>query len=113
MPAPFETTKVHVSRRDEVVYLIMRGELDHEDWEDVEAAWQAADRSGLSATTVDLSQVTFADSMLLNALLTARRHHLATGRELVLLGPLQPPVRRLLDVSGTLGHFTTQNMDTD
>lgn len=109
MSAPFGT-KVHVSQHDLVVRITVGGELDHEDAEDVEAAWQVADRAGLPTTTVDLSRVTFADSMLLNALLTARHRHLTDGRELVLLGPLQPPVSRLLEISGTLGHFTVRDV---
>ncbi|MFH9011620.1 STAS domain-containing protein [Streptomyces sp. NPDC017943] len=109
MSVPFESTKVHVTRLDQVVCVALRGELDFEDAEDVQAAWAAADRAGLPTTVVDLSQVVFADSMLLNALLDARRRHDATGRAFVLLGPLNASVSRLLDVTGTLGHFTVQD----
>ncbi|MFB8245591.1 STAS domain-containing protein [Streptomyces sp. NPDC055952] len=109
MSASFESTKVHVTHLDQVVCVAVRGELDFEDAEDVAAAWTAADRSGLPTTAVDLSRVAFADSMLLNALLDARRRHEATGRTFVLLGPLNAPVSRLLEVTGTLGHFTVQN----
>nr|WP_229862958.1 STAS domain-containing protein [Streptomyces galbus] len=85
--------------------ITVRGEVDHDDTEDFVEAWAAADRAALPTTAVDLSQITFADSMLLNALLDARRRHADSGRELVLLGPLPPPVSRLLTVSGTLEHF--------
>jgi anti-anti-sigma factor len=98
--------KVHVAYHEQGVVISVRGELDYEDAELLEAAWQTADHSGLSTTAVDLTQVTFADSMLLNALLDAHRRHHADDRELVLLGPLQPPIRRLLELSGTLEHFT-------
>ncbi|MFF0885568.1 STAS domain-containing protein [Streptomyces sp. NPDC003456] len=108
MSAPFDT-KVHVSHHDLMVRITVSGELDHEDAEDVEAAWQVAERAGLPTTTVDLSRVTFADSMLLNALLAARHRHLGDGRRLVLLGPLPPSVHRLLEISGTLEHFTVRN----
>ncbi|MEV5357114.1 STAS domain-containing protein [Streptomyces sp. NPDC052693] len=103
--------KVHVTHHDQDVLITVRGELDYEDAESMETAWQAADRAGLPTTTVDLSQVTFADSMLLNALLEARRRHSATDRDFVLLGPLQPPVSRLLALSGTLEHFTIRDAD--
>ncbi|SEE28778.1 anti-anti-sigma factor [Streptomyces sp. 2231.1] len=98
-------TKVHVTRHEQTCVLTVRGEVDHDDAEDFEAAWEAADRAALPVTAVDLSQVSFADSMLLNALLGARRRHLADGRDLVVLGPLQPAVRRLLTISGTIDHF--------
>ncbi|MEG8275379.1 STAS domain-containing protein [Streptomyces sp. AHA2] len=109
MSAPFESTKVHVTRLDQVVCVALRGELDFEDAEDVEAAWAAADRAGAPTTAVDLSRVEFADSMLLNALLDAQRRHAATDRTFVLLGPLNASVARLLEVTGTLEHFTIQN----
>ena len=96
--------KVHVTRHEQTCVLTVRGEVDHDDGEDLEAAWEAADRAALPVTAVDLSQVSFADSMLLNALLGARRRHLADGRDLVVLGPLQPAVHRLLTISGTLDH---------
>ncbi|MEU7410021.1 STAS domain-containing protein [Streptomyces sp. NPDC042638] len=104
-------TKVHITRHARALHIIMRGEMDHEDAEDVEAAWQAADLAGLPTTAVDLSQVTFADSMLLNALLEARRRHAVDGRELLLLGPFHSAVSRLLAVSGTLEHFTITHAD--
>ncbi|MFE5733872.1 STAS domain-containing protein [Streptomyces sp. NPDC056528] len=97
--------KVHLTRHEQVFLITMRGEMDHDDAEDVEAAWAAAGEAASPMTAVDLSRVTFADSMLLNALLDARRRHLADGRELVLIGPLHSAVLRLLDVSGTLDHF--------
>ncbi|GHD42593.1 STAS domain-containing protein [Streptomyces galbus] len=98
-------TKVHVTRHEDTFVITVRGEVDHDDTEDFVEAWAAADRAALPTTAVDLSQITFADSMLLNALLDARRRHADSGRELVLLGPLPPPVSRLLTVSGTLEHF--------
>ncbi|MEU5593311.1 STAS domain-containing protein [Streptomyces sp. NPDC020298] len=104
-------TNVHISRHDQALCIILRGELDHDDAEDVEAAWEAAGLAALATTVVDLTQVTFADSMLLNALLEARRQHESAGREFILLGPLHPSVNRLLTISGTLEHFTILNSD--
>ncbi|MET9117271.1 STAS domain-containing protein [Streptomyces longwoodensis] len=98
-------TKVHVTRHEDTFVITVRGEVDHDDEEDFVEAWAAADRAALPTTAVDLSQITFADSMLLNALLDARRRHAESDREFVLLGPLPPPVSRLLTVSGTLEHF--------
>ncbi|MFE0775064.1 STAS domain-containing protein [Streptomyces sp. NPDC058861] len=97
--------KVRFTSHEQVFVITMHGEMDHDDAEDVEAAWAASVEAASPMTAVDLSRVTFADSMLLNALLEARRRHEADGRELVLIGPLHSAVRRLLDVSGTLDHF--------
>ncbi|MEV7080040.1 STAS domain-containing protein [Streptomyces sp. NPDC093516] len=112
MPALFKTTKIHVTRHDQTVHVILRGELDHDDTEDLYTAWQMIDQLALPATTVALAQVLFADSMLLNALLDAHRRHHTTGRALTLLGPLPPSVHRLLDVTGTLGVFTIRDTDS-
>ncbi|MEW2304957.1 STAS domain-containing protein [Streptomyces sp. NPDC006655] len=110
MPAA-HAMNVHVSQHDQALHVVLRGELDHDDTEAVDSAWEAADRAALATTVVDLAQVTFADSMLLNALLEGRRRHHTAGRAFVLRGPLPPPVRRLLSISGTLGHFTVLDPD--
>lgn len=105
-------TKVHVTRHEDTFVITVRGEVDHDDEEDFVEAWAAADRAALPTTAVDLSQITFADSMLLNALLDARRRHADSDRAFVLLGPLPPPVHRLLTVSGTLEHFAVADMSS-
>ncbi|MFG2124392.1 STAS domain-containing protein [Streptomyces sp. NPDC048710] len=110
MPAA-HATNVHIVPHDQALYIILRGELDYDDADDVEAAWEAADLAALATTVVDLTQVTFADSMLLNALLEARHQHDSAERQFVLLGPLHPSVSRLLTISGTLEHFTILNSD--
>lgn len=99
-------TKVQVRRSGQEFRIVLRGELDYDDLEDVQAAREAADEAGAATTVVDLFEVAFADSMLLNELLHARQQHQAAGRSLVLQGPLQPAVRRLLTLSGTYDHFT-------
>ncbi|WP_320782019.1 STAS domain-containing protein [Streptomyces sp. CRN 30] len=82
------------------------GEMDLTEDDLFAAAWAEAHERALPVTVVDLSGVSFADSALLNSLLDARKHHAATGRTLVLAGPLRPAVTRLLELTGTLGHFT-------
>lgn len=99
-------TTVHVTRHPRVFEIAVRGEVDYDECDLLQAAWDEADETALPVTVVDLSAVTFGDSGLLNALLEARRRHSAEGRELVLLGPLHQAIRRLLTVSGTLEHFT-------
>ncbi|MGW3355452.1 STAS domain-containing protein [Streptomyces bungoensis] len=102
--------KMHVTRHEQTFVLTVRGEVDYDDAEDFDAAWEAADKAALPVTAVDLSQVTFADSMLLNALLQARIRHQAAGRDLVLLGPLRPAIQRLLSISGTIHLFTISDV---
>ncbi|MDF3301478.1 STAS domain-containing protein [Streptomyces tropicalis] len=99
-------TTVQVTHHAHVFEIVVRGEVDYDECDLLHAAWAEADEQALPATVVDLSGVAFGDSGLLNALLAARRRHAAEGRALILLGPLQEAVRRLLAVSGTLDHFT-------
>ncbi|MEV5955223.1 STAS domain-containing protein [Streptomyces sp. NPDC051987] len=95
-----------VDRREQAFVLTVRGEVDYEDAGEFERAWEAADRAAMPVTVVDLAEVTFADSMLLNALIRARHRHQADGRALVLAGPLRSAVSRVLEISGTLELFT-------
>ncbi|MFE3518160.1 STAS domain-containing protein [Streptomyces sp. NPDC059166] len=92
---------------DGVVLIRVRGSLDG--WsghsELVEALDGAAGRGG-RLTVADLSRLEFADSTGLHVLLNAQRRHTATGVRLVLAGPLDTGLRRLFEVSGTLGAFT-------
>ncbi|MFB8029090.1 STAS domain-containing protein [Streptomyces sp. NPDC056465] len=92
---------------DGVVLVRVRGSLDG--WSEpsglTEALEEAAGRGG-RLTVADLSRLEFADSTGLHALLNAQRHHDAAGVRLVLAGPLGTGVRRLFEVSGTLGAFT-------
>ncbi|MEU2952301.1 STAS domain-containing protein [Streptomyces xanthochromogenes] len=97
---------IHVIRHGEVFVITLRGEVDHDDAPTFQQAWDAADRAMLPTTAVDLSQLVFGDSLLLSALLKAKHRHEADGRDLILVGPLQPAVHRLLDISGTLEYFT-------
>ncbi|SEF15572.1 STAS domain-containing protein [Streptomyces sp. Ag109_O5-10] len=107
-PAP--ELSVRVDRRAQVVVVTVRGEVDYDDVADFERAWEAADRAGMPVTAVDLAGVTFADSMLLNALVRARHRHRADGRTLVLVGPLRAAVSRLLEISGTAELFTVTDV---
>ncbi|MER5888726.1 STAS domain-containing protein [Streptomyces sp. NPDC001941] len=104
--------KVHVTRHEKVFLITVSGETDYDDGSEFDAAWGAADRAALPTTEVDLSRVTFADSMLLNALLDGLRRHEEGGRTLVLVGPLTEAVDRLLTVSGTRELFTVTRTGT-
>ncbi|MFF8289696.1 STAS domain-containing protein [Streptomyces sp. NPDC016309] len=55
----------------------------------------AAEAPGVSRTVVDLSQVSFADSTLLNTLVRGHR-----TQHMIVAGPLCPQLRRILRLSG-------------
>ncbi|GAA3114435.1 hypothetical protein GCM10017687_29310 [Streptomyces echinatus] len=97
---------VKVTCHGRVFEIAVRGEVDYEENDLLQAAWAEADEAALPVTVVDLTQVTFADSGLLNALLDSWRRHRDAGRELILLGPFHPTVERLFSLTGTLEHFT-------
>ncbi len=78
---------VRIARHERVFEITVRGEIDYDECDLLRAAWAEADESGLSATLVDMSEVTFGDSQLLSALLEAQGRHHAHGRLFVLLGP--------------------------
>ncbi|MFJ1901222.1 STAS domain-containing protein [Streptomyces sp. NPDC088115] len=91
---------------DGVVLIRVRSSLDG--WagsaELVEALTSVAGAGG-RRTVVDLSGVDFADSAGLHALLHGQRKHDQAGVTLVVAGPLSMKVRRLFEVTGTLGVF--------
>ncbi|MER6639030.1 STAS domain-containing protein [Streptomyces microflavus] len=91
---------------DGVVLVRVRGSVDG--WagsaELAEALTVAADGGG-RRTVVDLSEVAFVDSAGLHALLDGQREHDSAGVPLVVAGPLSVKVRRLFEVTGTLGAF--------
>ncbi|GAA2401073.1 MULTISPECIES: STAS domain-containing protein [Streptomyces] len=81
------------------------GECDADEADAVTAALSAPRAGGAAATVADLGGVTFADSSLLHALLTARQGHAAAGMPFVLVA-VSPLVRRLLDLTDTARVFT-------
>ncbi|MET9730371.1 STAS domain-containing protein [Streptomyces sp. NPDC006458] len=89
---------------DHVRLVRITGELDA-DGADIAAHALGAPRNDATlATVVDLSPVTFADSAFLHMLLSAQQRHEEAGLLLV-LAALTPPVRRLLDLTGTARRF--------
>ncbi|EGX56434.1 anti-sigma factor antagonist [Streptomyces zinciresistens K42] len=98
-----EITEIMV---DGVRVVRIAGEFDADEADTVTAALSAARDGAARATVVDLSQLAFADSSLLHALLTAQRQHERAGLAFVLAG-VPPLVRRLLDLTDTARVFTT------
>lgn len=105
MPAAPEL-RAHVDRDGQTFVITVSGDVDYAAMGGFDRAWEAADRAAMPVTAVDLTGVTFADSMLLNALIKARLRHQASGRDLVLVGPLRTAVSRLLTITGAIRVFT-------
>jgi anti-anti-sigma factor len=86
---------VAVDEDDGTVVLRLSGELDLVSEPILEAALE---RAKGKRVRIDLAELAFMDSTGLRALLSAARAY----PELKLRGPLQAPVRRLLDLTQTL-----------
>ncbi|MFJ5228526.1 STAS domain-containing protein [Kitasatospora sp. NPDC088391] len=86
--------------------LRLHGELDFARERELAEAVDAALTDGARTLVLDVSAVTFADSSTLRTLVLAQQRAEAAGGGLVLLGPLSPAVRRLLEITATDGYFT-------
>ncbi|MFI7386647.1 STAS domain-containing protein [Streptomyces sp. NPDC049813] len=94
--------KISVDQQERVAVVAPRGELDlHDLTEVVDTLTRVLTDTSTDATLIDLSQLTFADSAFLNQLLVTFSGHTVKRRPLVLCGPLQESVERLLRVTGT------------
>ncbi|MGW3334084.1 STAS domain-containing protein [Streptomyces rubiginosohelvolus] len=104
--------RVQVREERGVFVVVACGDFDADERDLLLSAWDEADARNLPVTVLDLSGVTFGDSLFLDSLLLARRRH-AANRRLVLAGPLHRLVVLLLSVTGTLPHFETAASLTD
>ncbi|MGY5036108.1 STAS domain-containing protein [Streptomyces sp. 900116325] len=94
--------KVRLDQRERVAVITPVGDVDlHNLAEVVEVFAQVLSDTSTDATLLDLSEVTFADSTFLNQLIQTLSDHTSIARPLVLTGPLQSAVRRLLEITGT------------
>ncbi|MET8658422.1 STAS domain-containing protein [Streptomyces griseus] len=97
--------RVHVRQEQGALVVVASGDFDADEQDLLPPVWDEADERALPVTVLDLSAVTFGDSSLLDALLKARRRHLAARRRLVIIGPLQPGILLLLTVTRVVEHF--------
>ncbi|MER6398597.1 STAS domain-containing protein [Kitasatospora sp. NPDC001603] len=88
------------------VVCCLHGEVDHDQKEKLESSLAEAVKAGQPRLIVDLSGLTFCDCASLNALLQTRQDAEAAGERLILAAP-SPPVRRLLEITGTDEVFAT------
>jgi anti-anti-sigma factor len=94
-----------------VILLVLGGEIDLATSGQFRAVVDEAiaERSSLVA---DVEEVTFMDSTMLRELLRAHRDLGAAGNRFI-LAATQPPVRRLLELTGTAGLFTLSDTRQD
>jgi anti-sigma B factor antagonist len=91
-----------IEQRDEALVVLLGGELDLYNADDVRAVLVEAIDAGTSLIAIDLSEVEFVDSTALGVLLEARSRLGADG--LALAAP-RPEIRRALEVSGLDRHL--------
>lgn len=93
--------KVRLDQQERVAVITPVGDVDLHNLADVEEVFaQVLSDTSTDATLLDLSEVTFADSTFLNQLIRTLSDHTSLARPLVLTGPLQSAVRRLLEITG-------------
>jgi anti-sigma B factor antagonist len=97
--------RVVVEERADVVLLVLRGEIDLSDGEELHAAATRALDAPAPVTVVDISALEFADSTVLNFLLRAQRDHRRRGSRMLIAGPVTENVEHLLAVTGTRDHL--------
>ncbi|WP_299531546.1 STAS domain-containing protein [uncultured Streptomyces sp.] len=101
-----EKTTVTCTPHEGYTLIAVRGDADEDAGApELVRALSAAAGEGPGRTVLDLSGTTFADSVVLHALLDGREQHVRAGRRLVLAGPLKVAVRRLFEITGTADAF--------
>ncbi|MFF9817469.1 ANTAR domain-containing protein [Streptomyces sp. NPDC014006] len=99
---------IDVRPEGESVRVTVRGELDLDADDALDRALRAAVTLSAGDVELDLSGVDFCDCSALNVLLTHRRRALDEGKMLV-LGGAAPTVLRLMELTGTLTLFVTDD----
>jgi anti-anti-sigma factor len=98
VPSPAPYTIAEGASSDQVQVVVLSGELDLAAAPRLRA--RVDETVSVNALVLDFARVTFIDSAVLKELLRARAELAARDVRLVLAG-VQPPVRRLLDLTRT------------
>ncbi|WP_353940674.1 STAS domain-containing protein [Streptomyces sp. HUAS MG91] len=95
------TSDTRVEQHAHITTVAISGDVDLDNLQGIaEVLTRVLSDPRSSAAVIDLSDLTFADSMLLNQLLKTHVRHHAEGRPLRVAGPLNPGVGRLLQITG-------------
>ena len=98
MRLALEILEVDTEKRNGLVHVMLRGELDLSSVNKVQDELQRVEADGPSVVLLDLSKLTFLDSTGLRCLVTADQRARDAGRRLVLVrGP--DPVQRVFAIT--------------
>ena len=98
MRLALEILEVDTEKRDGLVHVMLRGELDLSSVNKVQDELQRVEADAPSVLLLDLSKLTFLDSTGLRCLVTADQRARDAGRRLVLVrGP--DPVQRVFSIT--------------
>lgn len=102
-----ESAVTGIDRRDGAIVVVLAGELDLYNAEEVRSALLEAVAEGPALLVVDLGEVTFVDSTALGVLVDIHRR--MGGREKFHLAAPGLETRRALEVSGLDRHFSVHD----
>jgi anti-anti-sigma factor len=91
--------EARIEHEGDIARVRLRGGLDISTEHELHQAVGALDRAGSHAIRIDLSGVDFIDSRGLSALLAIHKEWSRQGHTVEFLGPLQPAVQRVLDIT--------------
>ncbi|GAA2298901.1 STAS domain-containing protein [Streptomyces kunmingensis] len=92
---------IELTQQERVAVVMLRHDIDLEDGDEVTAVFQRALTDiDTVATLLDLGELDFADSTLLNLILRAKAEHDQVRRPFVLAVTEGGAVRRLFDITG-------------
>ncbi|MEV1026463.1 STAS domain-containing protein [Streptomyces sp. NPDC050264] len=92
---------IDVTRQNRVAVVSFRNAIDLDDATEAALALSnARTDTSTAGTLLELADLTFADSTLLNVILRAHTEHQAALRPFVLTGPYHSGVQRLFEITG-------------
>lgn len=98
---------IQVDRRNGIVRLALRGELDLGTAPELETHLMRVEQDGVRAVVLDLHELTFVDSTGLHTFLKARSRAAESGRGFALVGA-NDQLRRILQVTAIQGILDEQ-----
>ncbi|MFI0242202.1 STAS domain-containing protein [Streptomyces sp. NPDC016845] len=96
-----DSPSIELTQQERVVIVSFRNTIELEEQDEAGLALSdARTDTSTSATLLDLADLTFADSTLLNLILRAHADHQEQARPFVLSGPYHSGVQRLFEITG-------------
>ncbi|MFI7382596.1 STAS domain-containing protein [Streptomyces sp. NPDC049813] len=96
-----DSENIELTQQERVAVVMLRHDIDLEDGDEVTAVFRRALTDvDTVATLLDLGELSFADSTLLNLILRAKAEHDQARRPFVLAVTEGGSVRRLFDITG-------------